>query len=220
MSIQARTAGGRQQSATRSHRHGGEIFIVDDDDNMRDLLTAILSLEGFDVVSFADGETFLKKAAGRVPVCLFLDVVMPGRSGMEILKELSARKYESPIFLISARDETPVVIEALKSGARDFLPKPFDPYTAVERVRDAVEIWNGREEKQSSAGLEAKEFPGHVRLTRREAEVLAQIVQGVSSKEISKTLGIGKRTVDNFRMNIMRKLGAKNIADLVRIIMS
>ena len=206
--------------ATIGLPHGGEIFVVDDDDNMRELLTAILSLEGYPVKSFADGETFLRTAGSRTPVCLFLDVVMPGRSGIDVLKELAARRYAAPIFLISGRGDTAVVVDALKSGALDFLRKPFDPYAAVERVRAAVEVWNRRHEKQSGAGLEDKEFPGHVRLTRREAQVLAQIVRGVPSKEIGTALGIGKRTVDNFRMNIMRKLGARNIADLVRISMS
>jgi FixJ family two-component response regulator len=211
---------GTSGAAPNAGSHDREIFVVDDDDNMRELLVAILSLEGFPVTSFADGESFLRASAGRKPVCVFLDVVMPGRSGIDILKELHARHYESPIFLISGRGDTPIVVDALKSGAQDFLHKPFDPYAAVERVRDAVELWSRRIEKQTSAGLEAKEFPGHVRLTRREAEVLAQIVRGVSSKEIGAALGIGKRTVDNFRMSIMRKLGARNTADLVRIIMS
>jgi two-component system, LuxR family, response regulator FixJ len=216
MSAQAGSARGHRQSIKRD----SEIVIVDDDNNMRDLLTAVLSLEGYPVVSFADGESFLKRKNAQAPVCVFLDVVMPGRSGMEILKELNAQKYEAPIFLISGRDDTPMVVEALKSGARDFLPKPLDPYAAVQRVRDAVELWNSRGEQQSSSKLELMEFPGHIRLTRREAEVLAQIVKGLSSKDIGQALGIGKRTVDNFRMSIMRKLGAKNAADLVRIIMS
>jgi FixJ family two-component response regulator len=210
----------RQIAKRGATRHDNEIFIVDDDDGMRELLSAILSLEGYEVIGFEDGETFLRKAGDRTPVCVFLDVIMPGRSGMDILKELSARRYQAPVFLISGRDETPVVVEALKSGARDFLPKPFDPYTAVQRVRDAVEIWNGRDEQQSGTDLADKEFPGRVRLTRREAEVLAQIIRGVSSRDISVALGIGKRTVDNFRTSIMRKLGARNAADLVRIIMS
>jgi len=220
MSAQAGSSRGRRQATKQDIKQDSEIVIVDDDDNMRELLTTILSLEGYPVVGFADGEAFLKRKSAQMPVCVFLDVVMPGRSGIEILKELSAQKYAAPIFLISGRDDTPLVVEALKSGARDFLPKPFDPYTAVLRVRDAVELWNSRDEKQSSAKLETMEFPGHIRLTRREAEVLSQIVKGLSSKNIGEALGIGKRTVDNFRMSIMRKLGAKNAADLVRIIMS
>jgi FixJ family two-component response regulator len=201
-------------------KHDGEIFIVDDDDNMRDLLASILSLEGFPITTFSDGETFLRKAGSQTPVCLFLDVIMPGRSGLEILKELHARQYPAPIFLISARDESPNVVEAFRNGARDFLAKPFDPYAAVERVRDAVELWNSREARRPSAELEAMALPGGARLTRREAEVLSHIVHGVCSKDIGTTLGIAKRTVDNFRTSIMRKLGAKNAADLVRIVMS
>jgi FixJ family two-component response regulator len=212
-------AGSRDESAN-GVPPGSEIFVVDDDPDMRELLVSILSLEGYPVTGFADGETFLRTAVDRNAVCLFLDVVMPGRSGMDVLKELTARNYPAPIFVISGRDEAPLVVDALKSGALDFLPKPFDPYTAVQRVRDAVEVWRHRNEKQTSVGLEAREFPGHVRLTRREAEVLAQIVQGASSRDIGTTLGIGKRTVDNFRMSIMRKLGARNTADLVRISMS
>lgn len=214
------TAAAVSRPGSNSASHDSEIFVVDDDDNMRELLAAILSLEGFPVTSFADGETFLKASAARRPVCVFLDVMMPGRSGIDILKELSARSYEPPVFLISGRGDAPMVVDALKSGALDFLHKPFDPYAAVERVRAAVELWSRRNEKQTSAGIEAKQFPGKVRLTRREAEVLAQIVRGISSKEIGAALGIGKRTVDNVRMSVMRKLGAKNTADLVRIIMS
>lgn len=216
MTIEPAPASGAAQGVP----HGNEIFVVDDDDNVRELLAAVLSLEGYPVKGFADGETFLRTAGARTPVCLFLDVMMPGRSGIDVLKELAARHYAAPIFLISGRSDTPIVVDALKSGAHDFLRKPFDPYAAVERVRDAVAVWNRRHEERNGAGLEDKEFPGHVRLTRREAQVLAHIVRGVSSKEIGTALGIGKRTVDNFRMNIMRKLGARNIADLVRISMS
>ncbi len=187
---------------------------------MRHLLGAILSFEGYPVTSFADGETFPHAAGSRTPVCLFLDVVMPGRSGIEVLKELAARRYEAPIFLISGRGDTPMVVDALKNGARDFLHKPFDPYAAVERVRDAVELWERRDEEPSGDNLETKEFFGRVRLTRREAEVLTHLVRGASSKDIAVALGIAKRTVDNFRMSVMKKLRARNTADLVRIIMS
>jgi two-component system, LuxR family, response regulator FixJ len=216
MNIQPNAVSERPQGI----RHDGEIFIVDDDENMRGILKAILSLEGFPVIGFADGETFLKTASTRIPVCIFLDIVMPGRSGLEILKELTARRYEAPIFLISGLDDTPTVVDALKHGAHDFLNKPFDPYTAVQRVRDAVELWSARDKKRNPSEIEAMEFPGKVQLTRREADVLAQIVRGLSSRDTSRILGIGKRTVDNFRMSIKKKLGAKNTADLVRIVMS
>lgn len=204
----------------RDMKHSNEIFVVDDDDCVRDILSSILALEGFPVTCFEDGETFLEKASERMPVCVFLDVVMPGRSGLQILKQLNARRYAAPIFLVSARDDTALVVEALRNGGADFLRKPFDPYTAVQRVRDAVEIWNARDEK-SAAEPEAAMGPGPVRLTRLEAsEVLAQVVRGVSSSEIGRLLGIEKRTVEHFRVSIMKKFGAKNAADLMRIVMN
>jgi FixJ family two-component response regulator len=201
-------------------KHDGEIFIVDDDAGIRAILTLILSMEGFPVTSFADGETFLEQARKKIPICVFLDVFMPGRSGINILQELKALRFKAPVFLISARDDTPMIVEGIKSGAHDFLRKPFDPYTAVQRVRDAIELWNIRIEKTEISEIEAMEYPDRVRLTRREAEVLAQIVRGLSSNDTAKSLGIGKRTVDHFRSRLLKKFRAKNTVDLVRIVLA
>jgi FixJ family two-component response regulator len=196
------------------------IVMVDDDDDMRETLTLILSMEGYPIVSFADGEAFLREADARVPICVFLDVVMPGRSGITILKELNARRYEAPVFLMSASNDTATVVAGIKSGAKDFLQKPFDPYTAVQRVRDALEMWSSRNEKRNVSDLVRTEFPGNVRLTRREAEVLAELIRGASRSEIAKSLAVTKRTVDGFIFEIMRKFKAKKAIDLVRIAMS
>jgi FixJ family two-component response regulator len=108
-----------------------EVFVVDDNEEYRELLVAILSLEGFQVTGFSEGTSFLKEASTRVPVCVFLDVVMPGLSGLDVLKRLAAKNFAAPIFLISARRDSPVVVEAMRNGAQDFIEKPFDPYTAV-----------------------------------------------------------------------------------------
>jgi FixJ family two-component response regulator len=196
------------------------IVMVDDDDDMREILTLVLSTEGHPIVSFADGETFLKKADTRAPICVFLDIVMPGRSGITILKELNARRYEAPVFLMSASNDTATVVEGIKSGAKDFLQKPFDPYAAVLRVRDALEMWSSRNEKRNVSDLVRTEFPGNVRLTRREAEVLAELIRGASRSEIAKSLALTKRTVDGFIFQLMRKFKAKKAIDLVRIAMS
>jgi len=197
-----------------------QIVVVDDNEDTREILSLILSAEGHPIVSFADGEAFLRKADARVPICVFLDIVMPGRSGIQILKELNARRYEAPVFIMSALNDTPTVVEGLKSGAQDFLHKPFDPYTAVQRVRDALEIWNSRYEKKSFSDLVRTEFPGGVRLTRREAEVLAELIRGASRSEIARSLAVTKRTIDNFIFGIKRKFKAKKAIDLVRIAMS
>jgi two-component system, LuxR family, response regulator FixJ len=132
-----------------------EIFIVDDNEEYRELLAAILELEGFQVTVFPEGTSFLKEASSRIPVCVFLDVVMPGPSGLEVLKKLKAQNYAAPIFLISGRRDSPSVVEGMKNGAQDFIEKPFDPYTAVLRVRDAVEIWGRRASRSDGAGVAA-----------------------------------------------------------------
>jgi two-component system response regulator FixJ len=196
------------------------IVVIDDNEDMRKLLTLILATEGHPIDCFADGEAFLKKADRKLPICVFLDIVMPGRSGIQILKELNARRYEAPVFIMSALNDTPTVIEGLKSGAQDFLTKPFDPYAAVQKVRDALEIWSARKEKKSASALVRTEFPGNVRLTRREGEVLAELIKGASRTEIAKSLGVGRRSIDKFIFNIMRKFEVNKSIDLVRIAMS
>jgi FixJ family two-component response regulator len=196
------------------------IIIVDDDEDMREILTLILSTEGYPIVSFADGDAFLRKVDAIVPICVFLDIIMPGRSGLQILKELNARHYEPPVFMMSALDDIPTVAEGFKSGAKDFLLKPFDPYAAVQRVREALEIWSSRSEKKSPSDLVRTEFPGNVRLTHREAEVLAELIRGASRTEIAESLAVGKRTIDDFIFQIMRKFKAKKAIDVVRIAMS
>jgi two-component system, LuxR family, response regulator FixJ len=193
-----------------------EVFVVDDNEEYRELLVAILSLEGFQVTGFAEGTSFLKEASTRVPVCVFLDVVMPGLSGLDVLKRLAAKNFAAPIFLISARRDSPVVVEAMRNGAQDFIEKPFDPYTAVLRVREAVEIWGRRAAHTMTSELQSLQLYSGVRLTRMERDVLAQIVGGATNAEVAESLGISKQGVANHRWRITRKLGAKNSADLVR----
>ena len=150
-----------------------EIFVVDDEDDMRDLLTAALAPEGFPVTGFGDGDSFLKAASTRVPICVFLDVVMPKRSGLDVLKELRARRYWTPIFLISARDDTAMVLEAMKSGAHDYIKKPFDRLAPSRRVRDAIETWSSRDQRLTTLDVQPSEDCEWFRLTPHERETLA-----------------------------------------------
>jgi FixJ family two-component response regulator len=163
-------------SRARSHRTArpaGEIFVVDDDENMRDLLEATLAPEGFPVTGFADGESFLQAAGSRLPLCVFLDVVMPRRSGLEVLKELRARRYSAPIFLMSARDDVPTVVEAMRNGAHDYIPKPFDRAAPVLRARGAVEMWADRDLRSSAPALLPSEANEWYRLSPRERDTPA-----------------------------------------------
>src|SRR3984957_16560209 len=150
-----------------SHRYVrpvSEIFVVDDDENIRDLLAATLAPEGFPVMGFEDGDSFLRAASTRIPICVFLDVVMPKRSGLEVLKELRARQFWTPIFLISARDDTQMVVEAMKNGAHDYIRKPFDRFAPALRVRDAIEVWSCRSQTGSTQDILADETWEWVRL--------------------------------------------------------
>jgi two-component system response regulator FixJ len=197
----------------------GEIFIVDDDNLVLNALNVVLSREGYQVTGFAEGTSFLAAARARTPTCIILDVQMPGQSGLDILKELNAQQYPAPIFIISGVGDIPMAVEAIKNGALDFIQKPFDATTLVTQVREAVEAW-GRRAKNGGGDILNKQFPGHDLLTSRERDVLAQIAAGSSNKQAGRELGISPRTIEVHRARIMEKLGAKNAADLVRIVMS
>ena len=194
----------------------GEIFIVDDDALVRGALDAVLSREGYQVTGFAEGASFLTAARARTPTCVILDVKMPGQSGLEILKELNAQQYPAPIFIISGEGDIPMAVEAIKSGALDFIQKPFDAATLVTQVREAVEAWGRRARSSGSADFLSKQFAGHDLLTARERDVLGQIASGLSNKEAGRELGISPRTIEVHRARIMDKLEAKNAADLMR----
>jgi FixJ family two-component response regulator len=202
-----------------SSKSDHEIFIVDDDPAVRDALSVVLTLENYHVTSFADGGTFLTAARTRTPSCIILDVHMPGRSGLDILKDLNAQHYPAPILIISGQGDIPMAVDAVKNGALDFIEKPFDADTVVTRVREAIEA---TERRRSNAGAPdgLANFPGRELLTPREREVLAQIASGASNKEAGRLLGISPRTIEVHRARIMEKLGAKNAADLVRIVLS
>src|SRR5947209_14321889 len=137
-----------------------EIIIVDDDPAVRDALSVVFSLEGYHVTSFADGQALLSAARARTPSCILLDVNMPGRSGLDILRELNAQAYPAPIFIISGQGDIAMAVDAIKNGALDFIEKPFNAETVVSRVREAIEAWDRRREVGSSSDVLGAAFPG------------------------------------------------------------
>jgi len=197
----------------------GEIFVVDDDASIRDALAMVFTLEGYHVTSFGEGAAFLGAAQSTTPSCILLDVQMPGLSGLEILKRLNAQHYAAPIFIISGQADIRMAVEAIKHGAYDLIEKPFNALNVLLRVGEAVQACMRRAEKAFSDIL-PRQFPGHESLTPREREVLGQIAGGASNKETGRKLGISPRTIEVHRARIMEKIGAKNAADLVRIVLS
>jgi two-component system, LuxR family, response regulator FixJ len=200
-----------------SERAHNQVFVVDDDSSVRDALTVIFNLERFEVRSFGDGGSFIEAAREWVPDAVLLDIQMSGRSGLDVLSEIEARKYPAPIFILTGQGNIPMAVEAMKRGAADFLEKPIDADVVVGRVREAIKA---RETagKNSKNGKHGRIFSGHERLTPREREVLDEITAGASNKEAGSRLGISPRTVEVHRARIMEKLAAKNAADLVRIV--
>jgi FixJ family two-component response regulator len=196
----------------------GEIFVVDDDPAVREMLSLVLGSAGYEVICFADGAALLAVARARSPVCMLLDVHIPGQSGIDILKELRAQDYPAPIFIISGAGDISMAVDAIKSGALDFIEKPFRGTEIVERIEGAIRAFSRRREKPPCTS-QSLHFPGREPLTRREREVLELISAGFSNKEAGRELGISPRTIEDHRANIMKKLGARNATELLRIVL-
>lgn len=198
----------------------GEVFVVDDDPAVRDTLSLVLKAAGYDVICFADGAALLAVARSRTPACILLDVHIPGKSGLDILKELHGEEYPAPIFIISGQGDIPMAVSAIKHGALDFVEKPFRGSEIVMRLNEAITAYQRRQQEAAMPKVASLHFPGREPLTRREREVLEQFTAGASNKEAGRQLGISPRTIEDHRANIMKKLGARNAADLIRIVMT
>jgi FixJ family two-component response regulator len=198
----------------------GEIFVVDDDPAVRETLSIVLSAGGYRVVCFADGAALLAIARTRTPSCILLDVHIPGKSGLDVLKELHGEDYPAPIFIISGQGDIAMAVSAIKNGALDFIEKPFRGNELVARLDEAIVAYARRQAEDSASRIESLHFPGREPLTRREREVLERFAAGASNKEAGRELGISPRTIEDHRANIMKKLGARNAADLIRIVLT
>jgi FixJ family two-component response regulator len=178
----------------------------------------IFTLAGFHVTGFPDGETFVAAARGRSPLCAVVDLHLPNLSGLDILKTMRAPTYPAPIFIVSGNGDIAMAVEAIKRGATDYILKPFDARDIVSRVRGGI-----ASRERQMARIESAEtlpdFPGRNLLTPRERDVLSQIVSGASNKHAGRELGISPRTVEVHRARILDKLGARNAADLVRLVL-
>ena len=193
------------------------VFIVDDDRSVSEALTLLLRLEGFATQCFGEGLSFLEAVRARPPACVILDLQLPGYGGLAVLKELSAMRFGAPIIVISGFSDVPTAVAAMKNGALDFLEKPFAASAMVERVHEAI----GVHRRAIEGRLQGfPDFPGRHLLTSRERDVLSQVASGASNKEAGRRLGISPRTIEVHRARIMSKLGAKNAADLMRIVLS
>ncbi|AMR77600.1 response regulator transcription factor [Cupriavidus taiwanensis] len=198
--------------------HRGEtVFIVDDDEAMRDSLTWLLEGNGYQVRSFTSAEQFLAAYDASQVSCLILDVRMPGMSGPELQERMLAEQIDIPIVFITGHGDVPMAVSTMKRGAIDFIEKPFDESelrALVERMLQKARTDHSTAREQRAA----KDLLG--KLTTREQQVLERIVAGRLNKQIADDLGISIKTVEAHRANIMEKLNVNTVADLLRLALS
>ena len=192
----------------------GTVYVVDDDEAVRDSLQWLLEGKDYRVRCFDSVESFLARYDAREVACLIVDIRMGGMSGLELQDRLIENKSPLPIVFITGHGDVPMAVDTMKKGAMDFIQKPFDEAqldTLVERMLDqARDAFAGHQQAASRDALLAK-------LTGRESQVLERIVAGRLNKQIADDLGISIKTVEAHRANIMEKLGANTVADLLKI---
>jgi two-component system response regulator FixJ len=194
------------------------IFVVDDDEAVRDSLKFLIESNGYAVKTFATAQGFIDHYyPDEAPGCLLLDVRMPQMNGFELQKELNTREITIPIIFISAHGTVPSAVRALKLGAIDFIMKPFNNAALLEKVEHALQF----DKTQRKAHHQKAQIVDRMAsLTRREQDVMRLIVDGKSAKEIATLLGISNKTVDVHRAHIKEKLGIKSVAELVKMVVS
>lgn len=194
------------------------VHVVDDDPAVRDSLAFLLQSAGFAVRTYDSAAAFLAVAPGLVAGCVLTDVRMPGgMDGLALQRHLAALGGCLAVVVMTGHADVPIAVEALKAGARDFLEKPFDEDRLLAVVREAVEAsQRAQEEQQASAGIAAR----LASLTPREREVLQRLVAGQPNKTIAYDLGTSPRTVEVQRARVMEKMGARSLAELVRMVLA
>ena len=191
----------------------GVVYLVDDDYRVREALTECLELYGIRVLSFATAREFLDCGRKEEPSCLILDLNLPDISGLDLQGQLAGRACPQIIF-ISGRADVPTSVRAMKAGAIEFLTKPVDPEELFRSVKLAVARDKVLRKRQADLDLLEKKF---LRLTPREREVLPLVVEGLLNKQAASVLGISEITFQIHRSQVMRKMEADSLADLVRM---
>jgi two-component system, LuxR family, response regulator FixJ len=196
-----------------------KIFVVDDDHAVLDALSMSLQAEGYLVEGFLDAQSVMNAVHMRVPSAMLLDVKLPDQSGIEVLRTLRSDNFVMPIIMMTGHGDVPMAVEAIKLGAYDFIEKPFSICALLDQLKRSMVAKEKFTNDTRVGEFDFLSVGGNV-LTKRECEVLREIAAGASSKEAGRILGISPRTVEVHRARIMDKLGARNAADLMRILFS
>ena len=190
------------------------VFVIDDDPSIREAITNLIRSVGMSVQAFGSAKDFMAASRPNAPACLVLDVRMPGLSGLELQRELTDAGISIPIIFITGHGDIPMSVRAMKAGAVEFLTKPFRDQDLLDAIEQAID--RDRELRRQQAGI-ADLRDRFERLTPREREVMELVVAGLLNKQVAVRLGISEITVKLHRHQVMEKMKADSLADLVRM---
>ena len=191
------------------------VFVVDDDEAVRHFLRGLIASVDLRVQTYASAQEFLNAYQHESPGCLVLDIRMPGMSGLELQQELNARGIDLPIIVLTGHGSVQVAVHAMKAGAIDFIEKPFNNELLLDRIQKAVaKSVNAYEDRLKQDEILRRQNS----LTPREHQVLDLVVAGESNKRIARRLQISDKTVEIHRANVMEKMQARSLADLVKMV--
>jgi len=190
------------------------VFVVDDDTSMRGAMENLIGSVGLEVRAFASPEEFLRSERPDAPACLVLDVRLPGKSGLAFQDDLVKAGIALPVIFITGHGDIPMSVRAMKAGAVEFLPKPFHDQDMLDAIHAALERDRAR---RRDAGVVAELEARYAALTEREREIMKLVAAGRANKQIAAELGISEVTVKVHRGQVMRKMRARSLADLVRM---
>lgn len=190
------------------------VYVVDDDDAVRDSLSMLLRTVGLPSRTYASAAAFLEAYDPEKIGCLVADIRMPGLSGLELQQELVERHEDLPIIFITGHGDVPMAVNAMKSGAVDFIQKPFRDQELLDRIHQALQQARSAQSAKQETSTIQERFNA---LTPREREVMQKVVQGCANKVIAMDLGVSQRTVELHRARVMQKMGARSLAQLVQL---
>ncbi|MEK9278907.1 MULTISPECIES: response regulator FixJ [unclassified Bradyrhizobium] len=194
----------------------GMVYVIDDDEAMRDSLNFLLDSTGFGVTLFDSAQVFLDALPGLAFGCVVSDVRMPGIDGIELLKRMKARQCPFPILIMTGHGDVPLAVEAMKLGAVDFLEKPFEDDRLTTMIESAIR----QAEPAAKNEVIAQDIAARVAsLSPRERQVMEGLIAGLSNKLIAREYDISPRTIEVYRANVMTKMQANSLSELVRLAM-